>query len=117
MPAPIKPCRMGTSVKVAKYMNAPKTDAKKLVHSGQSARMAPLSLNRFLLYLFYRWETCVRQATVLGMLSLVSLGFWIQDARTRNHYDEMVVAMACGALLVVVGDLVSAVAREVVRRS
>ena len=81
------------------------------------AGMAPLSLNRFLLYLFYRWETCVRQATVLGMLSLVSLGFWIQDARTRNHYDEMVVAMACGALLVVVGDLVSAVAREVVRRS
>ena len=81
------------------------------------AGMAPLSLNRFLLYFFYRWETCVRQTTVLGMLSLVSLGFWIQDARTRNHYDEMVLAMACGALLVVVGDLLSAVAREVVRRS
>ena len=82
-----------------------------------AAGIVPLSLNRFLLYLFYRWETCVRQATVLGMLSLVSLGFWIQDARARNHYDEMVLAMACGALLVVVGDMLSAVAREVVRRS
>jgi phosphonate transport system permease protein len=77
----------------------------------------PLSLNRTLLYLFYRWETCVREATVLGMLGLLSLGFWIQDARARNHYDEMVLAMAAGALLVVVGDLVSALAREVGRRS
>ncbi len=79
--------------------------------------VVPLSLNRFLLYLFYRWETCVREATVLGMLGMVSLGFWIQDARARNHYDEMVLAMACGALLVVIGDLVSALAREVVRRA
>ena len=81
------------------------------------AGIVPISLNRFLLYLFYRWETCVREATVLGMLALVSLGFWIQDARARNHYDEMVLAMACGALLVLAGDLVSALAREVVRRA
>ena len=76
-----------------------------------------LSLNRFLLYLCYRWETCVREATVLGMLGMLSLGFWIQDARARNQYDNMVLAMACGALLVVVGDLVSALVREVVRRA
>jgi phosphonate transport system permease protein len=81
------------------------------------AGVVPLSVNRFLLYLFYRWETCVREATVLGMLALVSLGYWIQDARARNHYDEMLLAMACGALLVVVGDLVSALARELVRRA
>ncbi len=81
------------------------------------AGVFPLSVNRFLLYLFYRWETCVREATVLGMLGMVSLGFWIQDARARNHYDEMVLAMVCGALLVVVGDLISALAREVVRRA
>jgi phosphonate transport system permease protein len=81
------------------------------------AGMAPLSMNRFLLYLFYRWETCVREATVLGMLGMVSLGFWIRDARARNHYDEMLLAMLCGAVLVIVGDLVSAVLREVVRRA
>jgi len=81
------------------------------------AGIIPLSMNRFLLYLFYRWETCVREATVLGMLGLVSLGYWIQDARARNHYDEMVAAMIAGALLVIVGDLVSALAREVVRRA
>lgn len=81
------------------------------------AGIGPLSLGRYLLYLFYRWETCVREATVLGMLGMVSLGFWIQDTRARNNYDEMLLAMACGAMLVVLGDLVSAVVREVVRRS
>ena len=81
------------------------------------AGMVPLSMNRFLLYLFYRWETCVREATVLGMLGMVSLGFWIREARARNHYDEMMLAMLCGAVLVIVGDLVSAVLREVVRRA
>jgi phosphonate transport system permease protein len=81
------------------------------------AGIAPLSFGRFLLFTFYRWETCVREATVLGMLGMGSLGFCIQDARARNHYDEMALAMACGAALVILGDLVSAAAREVVRRS
>jgi len=81
------------------------------------AGIFPLSINRFLLYLFYRWETCVREATVLGMLGMVSLGFWIQDARARNRYDEMLLGIVIGGLLVLLGDLVSAVAREAVRRS
>ena len=65
----------------------------------------------------YRWETCVREATVLGMLGIVSLGYWIVDARARNHYDEMFLLVLVGAAIVLVGDLVSAAAREVVRRA
>jgi len=76
----------------------------------------PLTFSRFLLFFFYRWETCVREATVLGMLGISSLGFWIQDARARNHYDEMFFLILLGGLLVVIGDAVSAVAREWVRR-
>jgi hypothetical protein len=30
MPLPIHPCKIGTSVSVAKYINAPANDAKKL---------------------------------------------------------------------------------------
>ncbi len=74
-------------------------------------------LPRFLLFFFYRWETCVREATVLGMLGIVSLGYWIVDTRARNHYDEMFFFVLLGAGIVLVGDLVSAVAREVVRRA
>ncbi len=77
----------------------------------------PLSLPRFLLYLFYRFETCVREATVLGMLGVVSLGYWIQDARAKQFYDEVFVYAALGALLVLFADLASALARATLRRS
>lgn len=82
-----------------------------------AAAISPLTMPRFLLFFFYRWETCVREATVLGMLGIVSLGYWIVDTRARNHYDEMFFLVLIGAGIVLVGDLVSAVARELVRRA
>ncbi|MEO1367496.1 MAG: hypothetical protein AAFX50_10000, partial [Acidobacteriota bacterium] len=77
----------------------------------------PASVGRFLLFFFYRWETCVREATVLGMLGIASLGFWILEARARNFYDEMFFFVLLGALLVLIGDVVSALSREAVRRA
>ena len=73
-------------------------------------------LTRGLLYYFYRFETCVREATVLGMLGVVSLGYWIQDARARQHYDELVLYVALGGALVVAADVTSNVARAWIRR-
>jgi phosphonate transport system permease protein len=77
----------------------------------------PAILPRVLLLFFYRWETCVREATVLGMLGIVSLGFFIQDARARQHYDVMLALILTGSLVVLVGDVVSAAARAIVRRA
>jgi phosphonate transport system permease protein len=79
--------------------------------------IAPLALARFLLYFFYRFETCVREATVLGLLGVVSLGYWIQDARARHFYDEMLFFVALGAGIVLLGDLLSAAARSCLRRA
>ncbi|MCB1151928.1 ABC transporter permease subunit, partial [bacterium] len=105
----------------AENLERPALEALRAAGAGRAqiglAAVLPLAAGRFLLYLFYRWETCVREATVLGMLALVSLGSWIQDARARNLYDEMLLAMLCGAALVIAGDLVSAGVREWVRRS
>ena len=81
------------------------------------AAILPAALSRFLLYFFYRWETCVREATVLGMLGVVSLGYWVQDARARTHYDEMFLFILLGAVLILVGDAVSALARRSLRRA
>ena len=39
--------------------------------------LARVSFNRFLLFFFYRWETCIREATILGMLGISSLGYYI----------------------------------------
>lgn len=77
--------------------------------------LLPAVLPRLLMYFFYRWETCVREATVLGMLGVVSLGYWIDDARTRGQHDTMVFFILLGAAIVIVGDLASAVARRLVR--
>ena len=79
--------------------------------------IAPVVLPRLLLFFFYRWETCVREATVLGMLGIVSLGYFIVDARARQLYDEMVLLILLGAVLVLLGDLVSARVRGWVRRA
>lgn len=76
----------------------------------------PMTLNRFLLYFFYRWETCVREATVLGMLGVASLGFWIVDARARGRYDELFLFLLLGILLVLLGDLLSSLLRARLRR-
>ena len=81
------------------------------------AGILPLSINRFLLYLFYRWETCVREATVLGMLGMASLGYMIMEARAGNRYDEMLFFVLLGVGLVLLGDLVSALVRRAVRRA
>jgi len=81
------------------------------------AAILPLSLSRFLLYFFYRFETCVREATVLGMLGVASLGYWIQDSRTRQFYDEMLFFVTLGAAIVLGADLVSMLARWIVRRA
>jgi len=77
----------------------------------------PAAVPRFLLFLFYRWETCLREATVLGMLGVVSLGFYIQDARARQHYDTLIALILLGSAMILIGDLLSAAAREAVRRS
>jgi phosphonate transport system permease protein len=82
-----------------------------------AAALAPQILPRFLLYFFYRWETCLREATVLGMLGVLSLGSLVRDARASNFYDEMVLYVAIAAMLVLAGDLLSAAARAIVRRA
>ena len=77
----------------------------------------PMALPRFLLYFFYRFETCVREATVLGMLGVISLGYYIRDARARLAYDEMLLLVAFGVGIVLAGDLASYAARGWVRKA
>jgi len=76
----------------------------------------PQTLSRMLLYFFYRWESCVRESVVLGMLGVATLGYLIQnDARARMRYDEMLLYLMLGAVLVLAGDVVSALVRRWVR--
>jgi len=99
--------------------NQPAQAARQLIHAGAGrwqcylASYVPTSFNRFLMYLFYRWETCVREATVLGMLGFASLGLQIHLARNFSYaYDEMLFFVLLGASVIFIGDLVSVYLRR-----
>jgi phosphonate transport system permease protein len=80
-----------------------------------AAGLVPLSLPRFLVYFFYRWETCLREGTVLGILGIATLGRLIKDSRAFDRYDEMMFFVLLGAALVFLGDLLSLLARRAAR--
>ncbi|BDS05695.1 hypothetical protein NT6N_07350 [Oceaniferula spumae] len=98
------------------------TRAQQIISHGGSrwqsflASYMPESFNRFLMYLFYRWETCVREATILGMLGVASLGYEIEIARNFSRsYDEMFFFVLLGAAVVFIGDFVSMALRHKLR--
>ena len=72
----------------------------------------PMALGRYLLYFFYRFETCVREATVLGMLGVVSLGYFVIEARAHGQYSTMLFLIFLGGMLVMLADVVSDIARR-----
>jgi len=80
-----------------------------------STAIWPQSMNRFLLFFFYRWETCVREATVLGLLGFAGLGYYILQAKAALFWDRIALWTLLGSLLIVAGDLLSALARRYVR--
>lgn len=77
--------------------------------------LAPMSLNRFVLFFFYRWESCVREATVLGMLGISSLGYYISIQQNFREYDDILFYTLLGAITVIVGDLLSDLVRRKMR--
>lgn len=93
--------------------NTPPESARILLASGTPrvttflGTLLPSNFNRLLLFLFYRWETCIREATVLGVLGVSSLGALIAASRTGFYYDEVLLWILLGASLVFLGDLFS----------
>lgn len=101
-----------------------RSGAAEAILTGGGSRMASLlggllpgGFNRMVLFLFYRWETCIREATILGMLGVSSLGYLISDARASFYYDELILWVVAGASLVMAGDLLSDWIRWKLRQS
>ncbi len=74
----------------------------------------PGVFNRFLIYFFYRWETCVKDATVLGMLGLLTLGKLIALSK-GFFWDQMLFYVLLGGSVIVLGDLFSMALRRWLR--
>ncbi len=109
--------RLGSEV----VENAPPRPARTVIAHGGGrlgaylAAILPESFNRMVVYFFYRWETCVREATVLGMLGVISLGFLITNAKAARSFDQMLFFVLLGALIVLAGDLLSLLVRRWLR--
>ncbi|MGK0184241.1 MAG: phosphonate transport system permease protein [Verrucomicrobiales bacterium] len=101
--------------------NAPQEPAQTvIVHGGGRigaylAALLPESFNRMVVYFFYRWETCVREATVLGMLGVISLGYLVVAAKSGRAFDQMVFFVLLGGAIVLIGDLISGLVRRWLR--
>ncbi|MEO1857895.1 MAG: ABC transporter permease subunit, partial [Rubritalea sp.] len=97
--------------------------ARQQVVSGGSRLQAyicgilPTSFNRQLLFIFYRWETCVRESTILGMLSISSLGYYISIESSFLHYDRMHFYILLGTAVIFISDLVSVKLRAKLNKS
>ncbi len=76
--------------------------------------IVPQSFNRFLIYFFYRWETCIKDATVLGMLGLLTLGKIIALSK-GFHWDRMFFFVLLGSSVILLGDLLSTFVRKKLR--
>lgn len=100
--------------------NADPSSARQALVSGQTrggaylTRILPESFNRFLIYFFYRWETCVKDATVLGMLGLLTIGKLIALSK-GFFWDEMFFYVLLAASVIILGDLFSTFLRRKLR--
>lgn len=75
----------------------------------------PTSFNRHILFIFYRWETCVRESTILGMLSIASLGYYISREASFLRYDSMMFFIGLGIGAIFLSDLLSVTIRKYAR--
>jgi len=102
--------------------NADSSSAERAVSAGMGrfqvfgVVLLPAVFNRFLIYFFYRWETCVKDATVLGMLGILTLGKLIALSK-GFFWDEMFFYVLLGASVILVGDFFSALLRRRLREA
>lgn len=77
----------------------------------------PTNFNRQLLFIFYRWETCVRESTILGMLSISSLGYLINTEWNFFRYDTMLFYILLGTVTIFLCDIFSVALRAKMKKS
>ena len=75
----------------------------------------PEAFTRAISITFYRFETCVRDATVLGMVGIGSIGYLVVEARARQDVPEQFLLVLCGATIVLISDLLSRMVRRRLR--
>ncbi|NJL86885.1 MAG: ABC transporter permease subunit [Leptolyngbyaceae cyanobacterium SM1_1_3] len=75
----------------------------------------PQNLPRFTAYSLYRWEVCLRETVIVGLVGAGGLGRLIAEQLSSFDYGGLVVTLSVFIGLTFVADLISAAMRRAVR--
>jgi phosphonate transport system permease protein len=75
----------------------------------------PLTLTRSLAYILYRWEVCMRETVIVGLVGAGGLGRVLTEQLSSFDYPRVVVTLSCFILLTFGVDGVSQAARRSLR--
>ena len=75
----------------------------------------PLTLPRFLAYSLYRWEVCMRETVIVGLVGAGGLGRSLTEQLSSFDYRALIVTLGGFIMLTFVIDWVSATARRSLR--
>jgi len=75
----------------------------------------PMALPRFLAYSLYRWEVCMRETVIVGLVGAGGLGRLLTEQLSSFDYPSVVVTLGCFVVLTFLVDWLSAAARHSLR--
>lgn len=74
----------------------------------------PQNLGRFLAYSLYRWEVCMRETVIVGLVGAGGLGRLLTEQLSSFDYSGLIITLTCFVALTFLVDLVSQQMRAVV---
>jgi phosphonate transport system permease protein len=75
----------------------------------------PRTLPRFLAYILYRWEVCIRATVIVGLVGAGGLGRLLSEQLSSFDYQGVVTTLICFICLTFIVDLISANVRRALR--
>jgi len=75
----------------------------------------PANLSRFLAYILYRWEVCLRETVIVGLVGAGGLGRLLTEQLSSFDYSALAATLTVFILLTVVIDALSGWLRAAVR--
>ncbi|HEY9805117.1 MAG TPA: ABC transporter permease subunit, partial [Candidatus Obscuribacterales bacterium] len=75
----------------------------------------PPTLPRFLAYILYRWEVCIRETVIVGLVGAGGLGRLLTEQLSSFDYSGLLITLSCFMGLTLLVDLISATFRRAMR--
>ena len=77
--------------------------------------LLPETFPKYLAYILYRWEVCIRATVVVGIVGAGGLGFRLEQQMSSFDYRGVTATLLFYVLLTYFADAVSSAARRALR--